>query len=240
LTNVVILNSEAHQSLRVGSEIAARYGDNQRFVSVAVNEFPALAAHYPIFFAKEADTGAFYCGAMLGFDEGENLFLADGKGQEAYRPLNLRRGPFFVAGGDLAIDLDHPRVSQSEGEVLFDGGGKPSAYVESIVAVFRELRPGLEMTKKFIETLLNLKLIEPMDIDVGFDDGSARKLLGLYTVNQPVLRALPDAAVVDLFRRGYLHLIYLMIASLKQVPVLAQKKNRLLLEPSDGLSRGFG
>ncbi len=32
--------------------------------------------------------------------------------------------------------------------------------------------------------------------------------------------------VVDLFRRGYLQLMYLMLASLKQVPALAQKKNR--------------
>jgi hypothetical protein len=49
------------------------------------------------------------------------------------------------------------------------------------------------------------------------------------------LRALPDNAVVDLFRKGYLQLIYLMIASLKQVPVLAQKKNRRLLAASASL-----
>ena len=34
--------------------------------------------------------------------------------------------------------------------------------------------------------------------------------------------------VLDLFRRGYLNLIHLMIASLNQVSVLAQKKNRRL------------
>ena len=81
------------------------------------------------------------------------------------------------------------------------------------------------MTKRFIETLMQLKLIEPIDIELGFDDGSKRNLAELYTVNQDVLRKLPDAAVVELFRRGYLQLIYLMIASLKQVPVLAQRKN---------------
>jgi len=42
-----------------------------------------------------------------------------------------------------------------------------------------------------------------------------------------VLRALADDAVVGLFRRGYLHLIYLMIASLKRCRACA-KKNRLL------------
>ena len=45
---------------------------------VVVSEFPLLAVHYPILLSKDADTGAFYCGAMLGFDAGENLFLAEG------------------------------------------------------------------------------------------------------------------------------------------------------------------
>ena len=43
------------------------------------------------------------------------------------------------------------------------------------------------------------------------------------------LRRLDDAVVLELFRNGYLQLIHLMLASLKQVPVLAQKKNTLLL-----------
>ena len=43
-------------------------------------------------------------------------------------------------------------------------------------------------------------------------------------------------AFVDLFRRGYLKLIYLMITSLKQIPVLAKKKNSRFLKASEGLS----
>ena len=57
-----------------------------------------LVVHYPILFSKDAQTGQFYCGAMLGFDEGENLFLEEWREREFYRPLNLQRGPFFAAG----------------------------------------------------------------------------------------------------------------------------------------------
>jgi hypothetical protein len=84
--------------------------------------------------------------------------------------------------------------------------------------------------------LVGLKLVEPIDIDLAFDDGSKRKLTGLYTVNQQSLSALSDATVIDLFRKGYLQLIYLMIASLKQVPVLARRKNDTLLKPSAQLA----
>src|SRR5438477_12200661 len=100
------------------------------------------------------------------------------------------------------------------------------------MAMVRDLKPGLEMTKAFVEDLAGLKLIEPIDIDLAFDDGSKRQLAGLYTVNQKALHALPDPAVIELFRKGYLQLIYLMIASLKQVPVLARRKNNALLKPS--------
>ncbi len=75
MSNIVVLDSLSHRKLRVHAQPALQYGDNQRFVAVVVNEFPILALHYPILFSKDADTGQFYCGAMLGFDAGENLFL---------------------------------------------------------------------------------------------------------------------------------------------------------------------
>jgi hypothetical protein len=225
MTNIVVLNSLVHRTVRVQAEPAAKFGDNQRFVQVVVTEFSLLVTHYPILFSKDADTGAFFCGTMLGIDEGENLFLKDGNGHEGYRPLNLQRVPFFVSGDDLAIDLDHSRVSADTGQTLFNERGEPTPYLESIKAAFQQLKPGIEMTKRFIDTLLKLNLLEPVDIILGFDDGSKRNLADLYTVNQEVLKMLPDASVVELFRRGYLQLIYLLIASLKQIPVLAQKKN---------------
>jgi hypothetical protein len=229
MANVTVLNSVSHRHVRVRAEASAKFGDNQRFVPVVIAEFPLLVTHYPVLFSKDTDTGAFFCGAMLGIDEGENLFLKEGGGHEGYRPLNLQRAPFFVAGEDLAIDLEHVRIAEHEGHALFNDQGGPTPYLESIKAAFQQLKPGIEMTRRFTESLLKLNLLEPVDIVLAFDDGSKRNLVDLYTVNQEVLRQLPDAAVLELFRRGYLQLIYLLIASLKQIPVLAQKKNERFL-----------
>jgi hypothetical protein len=236
VTNIVPLNSERHRALRVQTRVSAQLGDNQRFVSVIAGEFPFLVPHFPIFFTKDANTGRFYCGAMLGFDEGENLFLDDDSA--VYRPLNLQRGPFFAVGGDLAIDLDSPRVGS--GEALFKESGEPTSYLESIMGAMRDLRPGLERTNAFIDGLMTLKLIAPIDIKVSFDDGTSRDLQGLYSISQDTLKNLPDKDVLDLFRKGYMHLIYLMIASLKQVPVLARRKNGRLLKGTEGLSQPLG
>jgi hypothetical protein len=227
LANIVALNTQDHRAVRVETSASVRYGDGQRFVPVVVGEFSNLVAHYPIFFSKDSQTGSFYCGAMLGIDEGENLFLTEGRNFDAYRPMNLQRGPFYTAGSDIAIDLDHPRVGES-GQALFEDDGRPSSYLSSVINLFRDLKPGLDQTKLFIETLLAMKLIEPVDISLAFDDGSKRQLEGLYTINRDRLKKLADDKIVELFHRGYLQAIYLMIASLKQVPVLAQKKNSRL------------
>jgi hypothetical protein len=102
----------------------------------------------------------------------------------------------------------------------------------------REMRPGLERTRIFIDTLLGLTLIEPVTISARFDDGTDREFTGLYTVNRDQMNDLADAAVLDLFRRGYLQLMYLMLASLKHVSALAQKKNHSFLP--GGAPRGAG
>lgn len=236
MTQIVQLNSETHRALKVDGRASPAYGDNQRFVQVTVNEFPHLVVHYPILFSKDVRTGQFYCGAMLGFDEGENVFLEEWTEREFYRPLSLQRVPFYAHGPDLAIDLDHPRVGVKEGTALFTEAGQPTRYLESIMYAFRSLASGTEVTQLFITRLLELKLIEPIDIEAEFDDGTSRNCVGLYTINQDTLGKLPDAVVLELFRRDFLRLIYVMIASLKQFPILARRKNNRILKSTESLA----
>ena len=232
MSNIVLLNSEEHKTLKIRTEYSAELGDGQRFVPVVLNEFQFLVAHYPLLFSKDAGTGAFYCGAVLGFDEGENLFLGE---NDVWRPLNLRRMPFYIAGDEVAIDLAHPRVGE-RGEAIFTEAGEPSQFLAATVGALREVRQGGETMQEFIATLLRLNLIEPLDVTLAFDDGK-RQLQGLYTINRDVLAALEDAEVLDLFRRGYLQHIHFMIASLRQIANLANRKNHLLLRQSEGLAQ---
>ncbi len=229
MTQIVPLNKETHRSLRVDARAAAAYGDSQRFAHVIAGEFPQLVVHYPILFAKDRSTGEFYCGAMLGFDEGENLFLEEWRDPQFYRPLGLQRVPFYAHGPDLAIDLDHPRVGVQDGKELFTELGQPTRYLQSIIWAFQDLKPGIEVTRQFIARLVELQLIEPIEVEAEFDDGRIINCEGLYTIDQETLSRLPDAVVVELFRRGYMRLCHYMIASLKQFPVLARKKNGRLL-----------
>lgn len=236
MTRIATVNSEAHRALRVDGRASAAYGDSQRFVQVIINEFAHLVVHYPILLSKDSMTGQFLCGVMLGYDRDENLYLEDWRLGWAYRPLMLQRAPFCAHGRELAIDLDHPRVGVEAGEPLFTDTGQPTRYLESIRQTFRYLQPGTRATRRFVARLLELKLIEPIDLEVEFDDGSRRDGVGLYTIDRGALGALGDSAVVELHRRGYLRLIDFMIASLRQLPVLTSRKNARLLRGTESLA----
>ena len=123
------------------------------------------------------------------------------------------------------------------GEPLFTDDGRPTAYLESIRQAVRFLHSGMHATKAFIARLLELKLLEPIELELEFDDGSRRDGVGLYTIDAGALGALEDAVVVELHRRGYLRLIDFMIASLKQLPVLASRKSARLLRGTEALAR---
>ncbi|MGK6320748.1 SapC family protein [Sphingomonas sp. DT-204] len=221
MARLEVLNVSDHRHLRLRAES----GGGPHFAQIVAGEFPAAAALCPVLFAKNAETGRFYAGAMLGFRPDEPLLAELG---DVFRPLDLQRQAFFISGEHVAIDREHPRISETEGKPLFDEDGEPSDSLRRIQRALGLLKSGVEETEVFIRALLGFKLIEPIDISLRFDDGEALSLQGLYTVSLDALRDLDDSAALELFRSGHLQLAYCMIGSLQQISVLADRRNRRL------------
>ncbi len=224
--NLVPLNTQEHAGVRLRSHPP----EIPHFVEITGGEFPAAAAVCPILFAKNRETGAFYTGALFGFKPGENLLGGPGDSPPPYVPLDRQRAGFYVAGEEIAIDLDNPRFVQSgwEGEALFDDDGQPGPALRQIQRMLGQLVRGKQETDVFIARLLELRLIEPVDINLRFDDGEDLVLDGLYTVSLDALRDLDDGEVLKLFRSGYLQWLYAVSGSLRQIGVLAERRNRML------------
>lgn len=197
-------------------------------VQIVLAEFAAAAVCCPILLAKSAETGRFYAGALFGFRPDENLVGDDAGAGQAFFPLELERQGFFVSDENIAVDLDHPRVSDNNGERLFDANGEPGEPLRRIQRALGLLKSGIDETDAFIRTFLELHLIEPIDISLRFDDGEQLKLDGLYTITLDGLHELDDAAVLKLFRSGYLQLAYCVAGSVRQIPVLAHRRNQRL------------
>jgi len=225
--NLVPLDAQEHADLR----LRAHPPEIPHFVEITADEFAVAAATCPVLLAKNPETGAFYAGALFGFKPGENLLCGPDGRPPAYVPLDRQRAGFYVSGEHIAIDLDDPRFTSSapDGERLFEEGGQPGPVLRQIQRLLGQLVRGKGETDVFIAGLLELKLIEPIDVSLQFDDGEKLVLDGLYTVSLDALRDLDDQEVLKLFRNGHLQLIYALSGSLRQIAVLAERRNRMLV-----------
>ena len=227
MRNLEILNSEQHRALRLRPKGLSW----PHFVPIVVGEFATAATCSPIMLAKDPENGRFYTAAMFGFRAGENLLADEAGTRPPFRPLDVERQGFFTSGENIAIDLNDPRVSDIEGAALFEESGEPTEALRLIQRALGLLVTGAEATQSFIKAMVDLRLIEPIDISLKFDDGENLNLDGLYTVSLDALAELDDASALSLFRKGYLQLAYCIAGSLRQIPVLASRRNDRLVQP---------
>lgn len=237
MPNHALLNNVDHADLRVITTRAARYGDDVMCALTFPAEFRNVQAEYPIFFHKDPQSGQFQAVAMFGFEDRENLFLDGDRWDASYVPLSIARQPFLIgrrgadsgAEGDdealVHIDLDHPRVSRSEGERLFLDHGGTSPWLDRMSAMLHTLHLGFQGSTPFVEQLVKHDLLELFALDVELDDGSTRRLAGYYTINEEHLHDLDGSVLAELNQRGYLQAVFMAIASLSNIGALIRRRN---------------
>ena len=191
-------------------------------------EFRTLQAHYPIVFRKSAE-GAFEPVALFGFQEGENLFLRDGRWDATDLPLSVERLPFMIGvnGQELMmhVDLDSPRISSTMGEPVFLPHGGNTEFLDRMNSTLLALHEGLQDIAGFTEALMQNELLESFVFDIELNDGSQNRLAGFYTINEDRLAALDGAILARMNRAGYLAAIYFVLASLSNFRALIERKN---------------
>jgi len=252
MTKHVMLNNVAHKDLRVITRHGPEFGDNVGTVLTFPTEYADVQREYPIFFRKEPQTGEYQSIALLGFAKDENLFLENGRWNAAYIPGVIARGPFLIGfqeqliEGDLRkepvihVDLDHPRISEVEGESIFLPHGGNSPYLDHIAAVLRGLRVGLEVSKAMFEAFSTLDLIEPVKLEIKLTSEDAYSLIGLHTINRQKLASLGGRALEDLNKAGFLQGAFLVAASMDNVKRLMNIKQRQLAQRKDASAESMG
>ena len=239
MANFQLLNNVQHKDLRVIIDRSSELGDNVWYAVTFPNEFKSLQRHYPVFFIKNPDDGEFQAVAMFGVEEGVNLFLDENGWNASYIPLNIMRQPFLIGfqeqdhGGEtkrepvVSIDMDSPRIHPELGTPVFLEHGGNSEYLENVNSILNVLFVGMRTTKPFFKTLEELDLLESFVLDAQLSDGSEHRLAGFYTINEDVLAELEGPELEMLNKRGYLEAIYMVIASMTNLPALLERKNEL-------------
>lgn len=198
------------------------------------SEFRNIQGHFPILFRREPGREEVMALALLGFESGENLFLDGHRWDARYRPLSLSIQPFLVGRpasgegpGQVHIDLGHPRIAAGgEGVRLFGADGLPTPYLEEIAEQLGALDEGYRASRGFFDALAAYELLEPFSLEITLDNGSTNSLVGFHIIDEDRLRSLDAGAVAALHAEGHLMPIFMALASLSQLSVLVERKNR--------------
>ena len=234
----VLLDNVTHKDLRIRPGFGRGMGFEVNVARVFPIEFTQLQMEYPIVFMRNRESGHFEPIVLFGLTEGENLFLTDEGWDARYLPLTIQRQPFLIGFQEsfeagvpqrtpvVHVDLDHPKVSTSDGEPVFLEHGGESPLLERITSVLMTIHMGAEANETFSKLLVGLDLIESSTMEFVLDNGEKHTLSGLYIINEDRLRGLNGAALEALHGKGYLQAVYMMLASMPNFRRLADRKSR--------------
>ncbi len=235
-----LLDNVTHKDVRIDRRFAPGCGYDTQVARIFPLELGGLQAEYPLFLVRNVETGHYEPVALLGFEESENLYLDDGQWRARSLPLTIERLPFLIgfqqadeagspaSGPVVHIDMDHPSVATDRGEPVFLPHGGESPLLERVNSVLASIHGGHQANEDFSRTLVGLDLIESLNLEVEFNDGSRHSLTGLYTINEDRLQQLNADSLGLLHGKGYLQHVYMLLASMPQLAVLIERKNHLL------------
>lgn len=244
MTNHALLDNVSHKDLRINRTFRPGHGYDVNLARVFPSELLLVQNDYPLFFIKNRESGHFEPIALFGFSERENLYLDDGRWDARYIPHTIERQPLLIGFQEqtidgapalvpvVHIDLDHPSISESAGMPLFLPHGGESEWLERMTSVLNAVHEGHDAIAPFSTTLVGMDLIESVSLNLEFRDGSSQVLKGLYTVDEARLSALAAPALDSLHKKGYLHHIYMVLASQPNIEELIERKNRRLANGS--------
>lgn len=199
-------------------------------IPVTVDEFPLVQRHYPIVFGVGENPAPL---ALVGLQEGENLFLGADNQWEAglYVPAFVRRYPFMLArltpeAQELSLCFDDAAgiVVEGEGDKLFDGT-EPTDTTKNILQFCEQFEQAVMRTRSFMDELTKLDLL--MDGEVSIQrEGLAQPAIyrGFRMVDEQKLQNLRGDQARKMVQSGLLGLIYAHLFSLSLISPLFERQ----------------
>lgn len=221
---------EQHGQTKISNTTNYDHSKGQQIVPLVAHEFAIASAEMPIVFVKNADTGEFQPVALLGFEQGDNVFFKDGKWLGRYVPALITHHPFALLPSQndanqlqLIIKEDSPVVNTTEGQLLFDALGNESEYMEKRKNALGQYFEHTHITKIFVKHLVDHDLLTQQDLTLTLN-GEQIAINGVYLVDEKKLNELSSDAFIALREKGVLSPIYSHLNSLHQLSNIARLK----------------
>lgn len=253
MQKIETLNNIAHEHLQVRPEFSVELNDSVTSTLTYVTEFADVQKEYPILCRKSPESGEYQAVVFFGFDKGENLFLTEIDpatqkylGWRAdYVPAVMARGPFSIGihreiidglerhNPMVHIDVNHPKVVYEAGQKLFLDNGGNSSYLNYVSKALEIINDGIPLTKLMFDVFCKYDLLEPVVLDIEFNNHDKLKINGLETISLKKLSGLNGNVLEELNKSGFLQAAYFIAVSMSNLRKLIDWKNRKLL-----ISRG--
>lgn len=219
-----------HGGLKIQTNQGYGFAATTNSVPVAGVELAEVCKEYPVVFVPTEAGGAVPV-AVLGFANGENLFLdGERQWQAHYLPAFVRRYPFILADNPetpdrpvVCVDESCPWLGQELGEPLF-AAGQPSPLLEQTLKFLADFHAQSARTATFGRKLKDWGLLVESQAQATTADGKSHTLTGIWVVDEAALSRLAADRLEELFRAGELAWIYFHLASLTNFRRLAERK----------------
>jgi len=228
--NIVPITIEQHKSVKVSPVASFDFAKHINLASVMVHEFSRAASIYPIVFLEDQEKDEFRPVALMGLEEGENLFVKDGKWLASYIPAIIRRYPFALANTEeqdrftICMDDRSDCIGTEEGEAIFNADGSGTEVIERVKTFLSELQQMEIFSQDFCRFLAEKNMFTPLNMQVRVKE-EVKNITGCYVLNEERLNALSDNAFIEMRTKKYLAPIYAHLISLAQVERLLRFKD---------------
>ena len=228
--NPVPVTPEKHQHIKIRQAPTKEHLIDRQFTPVFFAEFPRLAAHYPIFFVLDEQSGVFHSIAILGLTEKQNLFLKNEGWDASYIPASLRSYPFSIARVEnedeqwmVCIHPDSELVNEESGEALFKDNKQPTEYYETMTRFLQDLLAHEMANVELCQLLKDMDLFKEDALRFTDSQGKQGSLNGFHVIDQEKLSALSDEDFLKLRKANALDGVYHHLSSLDRVRDLVQR-----------------
>lgn len=189
--------------------------------SILINavEFFESCKQYPIVFTQ---SDVPLPAVIVGLEQ-QNYFVDD-KGQwknDAYLPAYVRKYPFVFMDVPereqflLCIDEDAPQYKEQGGKdaLALYKGDAPSDLTRNALEFCTAYQNHYQLTRKFCADIQAAGLLMPTRSDAKLSSGREIHLGGFQAIDEKKVNALPEATVLEFFKKGWLPLIYAALMS---------------------------
>lgn len=234
---IVPITLEKHKGKKIKAISNFEFAKQTHIASVMAHEFPRISSIYPIIFIEDKQNSQFKPVAMLGLEQGENLFLSNNneKWNASYIPAIIRRYPFALAKNSdddkftVCIDESSSFLNDKEGELLFNEDNTPGDIIEKVKQYLSELHQMDIFTTQLCEFLKENNLFNSLNMKVKVEN-EMKNISGAYVINEERVNNLSNKKFLEMKDKRYLSVIYSHLSSLSQIERLLAFKDKTITE----------